>query len=126
MKQLDFIQHWALLCLFTALLSFSSFNANAITGYQHQNIQGYDVYIELDALNNHPTETQQAITLLNQKLEEINGFGLLTSIEEKLQSVKIFMDWNTTNGAAVYHPNLQWLIDNGYIEDWCTLLTWKD
>ena len=27
------------------------------------------------------------------------------------------MDWNTTNGAACYHPNLQWLINNGYIKD---------
>lgn len=88
-----------------------------INGYESQNIQGFDVYIEVDALNNHPQETNEAIILLTSKLIEVIDFELKEEIIEELKLVKIFVDWNTTNGAAVYHPNLQWLIDNGYIEE---------
>ncbi|MEL7124564.1 MAG: T9SS type A sorting domain-containing protein, partial [Bacteroidota bacterium] len=42
---------------------------------------------------------------------------LTTEILDSLQAVKIFMDWNTTNGAAVYHPSVQWLTNNGYIPE---------
>lgn len=90
-----------------------------INGYESQNIQGFDVYVQLEALNNHPQETNDALNLLNSKLLEITDFGLKENITGELKLVKIFVDWNTTNGAAVYHPNLQWLIDNGYIiEKW--------
>lgn len=90
-----------------------------INGYESQNIQGFEVYVELDALNNYPQETNEAINLLNSMLMEIIDFELKEEIIEELRLVKIFMDWNTTSGAAVYHPNLQWLIDNGYIvEKW--------
>tara|TARA_R110000772_G_C13254313_1_gene434804 strand:- start:330 stop:1283 length:954 start_codon:yes stop_codon:yes gene_type:complete len=88
-----------------------------INGYESQNIQGFDVYVELDALNNYPQETNEAINLLTSKLIEIIDFELKDEIIEELKLVKIFVDWNTTNGAAVYHPSLQWLIDNGYIEE---------
>ncbi|MFT4666520.1 MAG: hypothetical protein ACI8YQ_004444 [Polaribacter sp.] len=66
-----------------------------ITGYQYQPINGFDVYIELDALNNHQQETNEAIDLLSSKLEEINKLGLKSEIKDSLQVVKIFMDWNT-------------------------------
>lgn len=90
-----------------------------INGYESQNIHGFEVYVELDALNNYPQETDEAINLLTSKLIEIVDFELKEEIIEELRLVKIFMDWDTTNGAAVYHPNLQWLIDNGYIvEKW--------
>ncbi len=90
-----------------------------IAGYEYQNIQGFEVYVELDAVDNYPQETNEAIVLLTSKLTEINEFELVDEIIDSLHSVKIFVDWNTTNGAAVYHPSLQWLIDNGYIpEKW--------
>ncbi len=90
-----------------------------INGYESRSIQGFEVYVLEDALNNHPQETNEAIDLLTSKLTEIVDFGLKAEILEELRLVKIFMDWNTTNGSAVYHPNLQWLIDNGYIvEKW--------
>ncbi|QQX75605.1 MULTISPECIES: T9SS type A sorting domain-containing protein [Aequorivita] len=90
-----------------------------INGYQSRSIQGFEVYVLEEALNNHPQETNEAIDLLTTKLAEIVDFGLKEEILEELRLVKIFMDWNTTNGSAVYHPYLQWLIDNGYIvEKW--------
>ena len=88
-----------------------------IDGYESQNIQGFEVYVMLDALDNHPQETNEAINLLTSKLIGIIEFELKEEIIEELKLVKIFVDWNTTNGSAVYHPNLQWLIDNGYIEE---------
>ncbi len=103
-----------ILLLFIPSLIFAQIN-----GYESRSIQGFEVYVEQDALNNHPQETDQAIDLLTAKLTEIVAFGLKTEILEELRLVKIFVDWNTTNGSAVYHPYLQWLIDNGYIvEKW--------
>lgn len=101
------------------LLIFPYIIYGQISGYQHQNIDGFDVYIEQYALNNHQQETNEAIDLLSLKLQEINDLGLESEIRDSLQAVKIFMDWNTTTGGAVYHPNLQWLMNNGYIpEKW--------
>ncbi|SRX75648.1 T9SS type A sorting domain-containing protein [Aequorivita antarctica] len=102
------------LLLYTPSLIFAQ-----ISGYESRSIQGFEVYVQEDALNNHPQETNEAIDLLTAKLTEIVDFGLKAAIVEELRLVKIFMDWNTTNGSAVYHPYLQWLIDNGYIvEKW--------
>lgn len=57
--------------------------------------------------------------LLTSKLTEIINLELKKDIVDELKLVKIFVDWNTTNGASAYHPYLQWLIDNGYnIEKW--------
>ncbi len=100
----------SLLCLPILLLS-------QISGYDLQQIQGYQVYIESDALADHQEVANEAIALLSDKLEIINELGLRADILDSLQAVTIFMDWNTTTGAAVYHPGLQWLINNGYIEE---------
>ncbi len=109
MKKLLFFLQMIIPCLIFA----------QINGYESRSIQGFEVYVEQDALNNYPQETNEAINLLTSKLIEIIDFGLKEEIIEELQLVKIFVDWNTTNGSAVYHPYLQWLIDNGYIvEKW--------
>ncbi|MFT4545768.1 MAG: hypothetical protein ACI9EQ_002248, partial [Bacteroidia bacterium] len=103
------------LILIVFFLLICSVSIGQVAGYQQQNIQGYNVYVELVALNNHPTETNEAISFLSTKLEEINNFNLQPQILDSLQAVTIFMDWNTTTGAAVYHPSAQWLLNNGYI-----------
>jgi hypothetical protein len=88
-----------------------------IQGYQHQSIESFDVYIALDALSNHEKETQEAIHLLSFKLKEINKLGLKQAITDSFHAVKIFMDWNTSWSAMVYHPSKDWLVDNGYIPE---------
>lgn len=51
------------------------------------------------------------------KLIEISQFNIDSSKLVSLKSVPIFMDWNTTTGAAQYHPSQAWLIANGYIPE---------
>jgi hypothetical protein len=99
-------------CLILPSLAFGQ-----VTGYEFREINGYEVYIQESALNTYSQRTNEAIALLTAKLAEINDFGLQAHILIALQEVKIFVDWNTTPGAAVYHPNLQWLRQNGYIDE---------
>jgi len=80
-------------------------------------LSGFEVRVEKKAFDRDEKLTQEAIDLLKHHLAQISNLNLNQSIMESLKSVVIFMDWNTTEGAAVYHPSAIWLIQNGYSED---------
>jgi len=101
--------------LLTMLVSASPAHAQMqVDGYTHQEIAGWDVYVSADANANASTATSQALTLLESKLTEILTFSFSTEVREALLAVPIFVDRNVTSGAAVYHPSVNWLQQNGY------------
>ncbi|TAH41899.1 MAG: T9SS type A sorting domain-containing protein [Bacteroidetes bacterium] len=87
------------------------------TGYSNLTLQGFNVLIEDSAYIENAVLTQSAIDLLDSKLQEITQLCISQTILDSLKAVSIFVDWNTTNGAAQYHPSLAWLLANGYIAE---------
>jgi hypothetical protein len=103
--------------LIALLLAFSS-TAQAqlmVQGYTNYNLQGFNVLVENNAFTVDSTMTNAAINLLNTKLLAISQLNINQEKKDSLKAVPIFMDWNTTTGAAQYHPSQAWLISNGYI-----------
>ena len=100
--------------LFFLGIIFPLFMHGQVTGYEHRNIVGFDVYIQDEALKAHDSVTLKAIDLLTTQLETINGLGLKDTIIDALHQVKLFMEWNSAYSAAVYHPSRQWLMENGH------------
>lgn len=103
--------------LFILGLCFLTFVGSAqltVAGYTNRNVAGFDVLVEDAAMNTNASQTNAAVNLLQTKLNEILQFNISQVIKDSLMAVPIFVDWNTTTGAAVYHPGRQWLIDNGY------------
>lgn len=88
-----------------------------IEPYSIYQLSGFEVRVEKIAFDRDAALTQDAIDLLEQHLAQISNLDLNKSIIESLKSVVIFMDWNTTQGAAVYHPSALWLIQNGHSVD---------
>lgn len=102
------------------IISIFTLKGNAqlsVTGYTNYNFNGFDVLVENVAFNIDTPLTNVALDLLEEKLIEISLFEIDQTIIDSFKEVPIFMDWNTTNGAAQYHPSEAWLIDNGYIPE---------
>ena len=85
--------------------------------YRVYDLNGFEVRVEIRALEINEERTQEAIDLLEENLQEVTTLSLNDAIMEALQSVVIFVDWNTSNRTALYHPSLTWLQDNGYTEE---------
>lgn len=104
---------------FLVLLACSPFSwaQTPIEGYTFQEVAGFGVYVQDSAVIQDAELVAEALELLETKLTEINGFCLSADRKAALQAVPIFMDWATTEGAAVYHPNPDWLRENGYIPE---------
>ncbi|MGK0390911.1 MAG: hypothetical protein ACI94Y_003671 [Maribacter sp.] len=101
-------------------LSFLSSNVHAqlsINGYTNYAISGFDVLVQENAFVMDADLTNEAIDLLESSLAEIVEFNIDQAKVDLLKEVPIFMDWNTTTGAAQYHPSEAWLIENGYIPE---------
>lgn len=107
------------LILMTFMLLLASCESEQAAGdnYEVHQLSGFEVRVEKEALEISPNLTQEAMERLEYDLEVINNLGLSSSISAELQSVVIFLDWNTGNGTAFYHPSLDWLIENGYAEE---------
>jgi hypothetical protein len=88
-----------------------------IENYTNYTLSDFTVYIADDALNDYPDETQEALDMLDAKLQEINELGLATSVLEELQEVPFFMEWASDEGAARFHTSEAWLTENGYIPE---------
>jgi len=104
----------------TILLLILSIRSNAqlsVIGYTNYSLSGFDVLVEDSAFIMNSALTNTAINLLETKLIEISQFNINQIKKDSLKAVPIFMDWNTTSGAAVYHPSEAWLIANGYIPE---------
>lgn len=78
-------------------------------------LAGFNVLVQDSAFTEDSTLTKKGIELLESKLQEVMELPLSQVVQDSLKAVPIFVDWNTTTGAAVYHPGRQWLIDNGYV-----------
>lgn len=104
-----------LVCLF---LIYNPLKAQlSVNGYTNYNLSGFDVLVQDTAFTINSTLTNNAISLLQTKLQEVLQFNINQTKINELKAVPIFMDWNTTTGAAQYHPSQAWLIANGYIPE---------
>lgn len=99
---------------FLMLLSVTGTAQLSVTGYTNYAIAGFDVLVEDNAFAMDSAITMSAIDLLETNLLEIIQFNIDQEKMDSLRAVPIFMDWNTTTGAAQYHPSEAWLIANGY------------
>lgn len=96
------------------LVSFSSMAQLTVNGYSNYSFAGFDVLVEDRAVINDSASTFEALDILETSLIEITQFNIDQLVIDSLKAVPIFVDWNTTTGAAQYHPSRDWLIDNGY------------
>lgn len=87
----------------------------SVEGYTNHELHGFDVLLE-DRANAMDEElTQKALDLLESKLLEITQLGIGQEKMDSMLAIPIFMDWNTTTGAAQYHPSREWLLNNDYL-----------
>lgn len=109
-----------LFAYFLLLIGLFPLKSNAqltVNGYTNYTLSGFNVLVENDALTNNSVLTNEAIDLLEINLIEISQFNIDPIKIDSLKAVPIFMDWNTTSGAAQYHPSETWLVANGYIPE---------
>lgn len=107
----------AYLSLMLIMISLNSKAQLSVDGYTNYNFSGFDVLVENIAFSENSALTNTAIDLLQANLLEISQFNIDQDKIDALKAVPIFMDWNTTTGAAQYHPSESWLIANGYIPE---------
>ncbi|MEM8508662.1 MAG: hypothetical protein AAF717_12570 [Bacteroidota bacterium] len=88
-----------------------------VQGYSNYDLVGFNILLENKALEIDESLALEAIDLLESKLLEISTLYLDPVILNQLTTVNIFVDWNTSNGAAVFHPSAIWLSQNGYITE---------
>ena len=86
-----------------------------VDDYTNYDLVGFNGFVQDKAFKNDEVLTQQALDLLEQKLIEVTELDLSNTILNQLLNVNIFVDWNTSNGSAVFHPSEYWLSQNGYI-----------
>ncbi len=83
--------------------------------YLSLKIHGFHVLLEEKAINESTEETNEALDILRISLSEILELNIRSYIKDSLIKVPIFVDLNTKEDkAAVYHPNREWLQENGY------------
>ncbi|MEZ4829034.1 MAG: T9SS type A sorting domain-containing protein [Bacteroidia bacterium] len=85
-----------------------------VTGFTNYSLHGFNVLVNDQAISQHAAATQHAVNYLDTLLLEITQFGLAPEIMDSLLEVPIFMEWALTTGSAWYHPDVNWLIQNGY------------
>ena len=97
--------------------SDDSLGPTEIEGYQLYDIEGFSVYVQDLVFQQSEDLAAEAVELVESDLTEVLSFSFSDSATAIFRSTKIFIDWRTTDGAAVYHPNPQWLAANGYIPE---------
>ena len=84
-----------------------------ISAYQTNLVRGFTVLVSPDALK-HEAEMREFHTELDKQFADIHR----VLPKEKLAAllpVRIWVEWEKKpNGAAEYHPSVNWLRDNGY------------
>lgn len=111
------MKHLFIKCFLIVLLSAFSLNSKAqltVNGYTNYTLAGFNVLVEDSAFVENTNLTNTAINMLETNLLEITQFSISQTKMDSLLAVPIFVDWNTTTGAAQYHPSQAWLIANGY------------
>lgn len=102
------------LLIFLFLLSIQGHAQLSVNGYTNYTLSGFDILVQNTAFSTDSSLTHDALDLIESKLTEITQFNIDQEILDSLKAVPIFVDWNTTTGAAVYHPSEAWLRANGY------------
>ncbi|MCK0155931.1 hypothetical protein MWU65_01990 [Cellulophaga sp. F20128] len=110
-------QTTVILIVYFTLLSFQGNAQLTVDGYTNYELSGFNVLVQNTALAAHADRAKEAIGLLEMKLIEIAQLPMEAVKIDALKAVPIFMDWNTTAGAAQYHPSKSWLVANGYIPE---------
>lgn len=104
-----------LLTAVVLLAASATVHAQTAPGYTDQTVLGFKVVVNDQATATQATAMTRAMEELEIQLGRIVALGLRSDVLDKLRAVKIFVEYNQTNGAAVYHPSLAWLAANGYI-----------
>lgn len=104
-----------LLTTVVVLATAAAARAQTAPGYTDQTVHGFTVVVNDQATATQATAMTRAMEELEIQLGRIVALGLRTDVLDKLRAVKIFVEFNQTNGAAVYHPSPTWLAANGYI-----------
>ncbi len=104
------------ICLLLLACCWTAFAAAqpTVPGFSHYPIQGFDVLVSDSALAQQAVKTNEAILYLDTLLGRVLQLGLAADILEALQEVPIFMEYALTNGSVWYHPDKDWLSQNGY------------
>jgi hypothetical protein len=109
-----FRMRFLFLFLVTVIWTLPAAGQMQVTGYTHQQLGGWDIYVSNEATATSQALTEQALSILADDLDDIKQLGLPGEAETALLAVPIFVDWAVTTGAAVYHPSEAWLSQNGY------------
>jgi hypothetical protein len=85
----------------------------ATSTYARKTIEGFRVLVSAPA-RERPAELREVLDLLTQKLRELRRAAPAPA-RKRLADVRIWLEWEAKpNGAAEYHPSVEWLRDNGY------------
>lgn len=89
------------------------FDSNSI--YKKELIHGFSVWINQDVLE-HKQEAKELRKELNWQLSQIDRVVPAKPLSA-IHQVRIWVEWQTQNGAAQFHPSAEWLQQNGYNPD---------
>ena len=82
------------------------------SNYEPRAMSGFTVLVNRKALA-HEAVTGEALKLLEEKLAEVVRI-LAPEQLKPLHSVRVWVEWEQTTGAAQYHVSADWLQNNGY------------
>ena len=88
-----------------------------INGFYTLEHEGFSFKIREEVYNTPAAQT--AIEHLKKDLTKINGLGLPEAALKVMKKQPIWLEKDLTDGAAWYHPNKEWLAQQGYMtEKW--------
>jgi hypothetical protein len=81
--------------------------------YEKRTVQGSTVLVSAK-LADHPKERDEALALLEVKLKEVARLVPAGPLKH-LKKIRFWLEWESKpNGAAEYHPSIDWLKEHGY------------
>ena len=83
-----------------------------LSSYEPRTLAGFTVLVNPKALA-HEAATREALDLLAEKLSEVVRI-LPPDRLKPLRGVRVWVEWEQTDGAAQYHVSPEWLQDHGY------------
>ena len=86
----------------------------SVDGYTTYAVHGFSVLMNDADVAAQAAQMQAARDEVDAQLLAITQSDLPANALAALRGVKLFVDRAKTTGGAQYHPNRQWLIDNGY------------
>lgn len=96
------------------LLAAGDPNFPAPEGYNHQDHLGWSLFIHGDLLKNHPRETQRAVHLLRDQLQDIIDRVPAPAVAYLKKVPLYFSPSADGHGGACHHPSSAWLKKNNF------------